>query len=182
MNLKDFHDNLMEYRHRIETIPDALAQAITTDADEILSLRKDEILLGRNSDGDPFTPSYLDDPWFNTEEGKRRWGSAYNYSNYKNRMSIIYDDRIGHVLGYPNKDPDTPNLRITLKRWSPGENFQDSMFINSGKESFEIGSTYGDADAIDSKYDNKVYPPGPEAKTYFWKWILFPALYNHLWK
>lgn len=159
----------MEYRHRIETIPDTINQAVAQDADEMLSLRKDEILLGRNSDGEPFTPSYTDDPYFHSRE------AAIAYGERKYRLLSLHNMRIEHVLGYPNKDDDTPNLIVR-------GDFQDGMFIHAGGDTHEIGSTYEDAGAIDSKYDHKVFPLGPEARAYFWKYILFPACYNHLWK
>lgn len=162
---------------RLGQISEKTAEIAEYEREELLSLRKDEILLGRNSDGEPFLPGYLHDPYFNDPKVKI---SAVQYANYKNRYEALHRARIEHPLIYPNKDPDTPNLRYTLEVWAPGENFQDSMYITiSGKE-ITIGSTYRDAGSISSKYGGKVYDLGPGAKEYFWKWILAARLKRFL--
>ncbi len=159
---------------KLEGIPEETARIVEYNADELLQLRKDEILLGRDSDGNPFSPDYLHDPYFKSPQ------AALAYANYKYRFEALHNSRIEHSLMYPNKDSDTPNLRFTLKQWRPGENFQDSMFIHTDKDGFIIGSTYEDAASINAKYDGKVYDLGPGAKQWFYENILLVGLKYYL--
>lgn len=175
MNLKDLHDVLTELQRRLETVPDAIAECVDYNKDEILELRKDELLLGRNSDGDPFTPGYTEDPYFKTPE------AADAYYKYKRQAESLHEARIKHVLPYPNKDSNTPNLRLTRNKYN-SLSFHDQMFIRVSKESFIIGSTFADTSKINTKYHNKVMDLGPGAKEYVRKWLLFPHLYNHIWR
>lgn len=164
MGFLDFISNLED---KLQGIPDEVGRIVEHNADEILQLRKDEILLGRNSDGEPFTPGYLNDPYFKSP------AAAIAYADRKYKLRRAHDARIRHVLNYPNKDDDTPNLRVT----GP---FQDSMFIRPGKESFIIGSTYEDAPMIDAKYGGKVYDLAQGAKYWLWENILLNRLIIYL--
>ncbi len=169
MNIAELHTKIADFQRRLETVPDATAECVTYNADELLDLRKDEILLGRDSDGQPFSPGYTEDPYFKTPQ------QAAAYAAMKDRQLAGHNARIMHPLSYPGKDRDTPNLIVT-------GSFQDAMFIRTDRTSFIIGSQYDDASAISAKYGGRVYGPGPEAKKYFWRWILFPALYSHIWQ
>lgn len=175
MRLKALHEKTTELQRRLETLPEAIRECVDYNQDEILQLRKDELLLGRDSDGNPFTPGYTEDPYFKTPQ------AADAYADYKYRAEAIHAARIEHVLKYPNKDSNTPNLRYTRDRYN-SLSFHDQMFIRTSKDSFIIGSTFKDASLINAKYHNKVFDLGPGAKEYFRKWLLFPALYNHIWK
>lgn len=174
MNIAGFHSRITELQRRLETLPDALADCIEHNKDEIIELRQDEMMLGRDSDGHPFTPGYTEDPFFKTK------AKAHAYANWKHR---IYERqkavRIQHPLNYVNKDPDTPNLRQVPDKYN-SLSFQDQMFIQTGRESFIIGSTFRGASEMDAKYNRKLYPLGPLAKDYFWRYILLQWLRNHL--
>lgn len=171
-------DNFTSLIDALKGIPEEVDQIVAYNQDELLQLRKDAILLGRNSDGQPFTPGYLNDPYFNDPNREIKL-SAVAYANYKHRIDTLHRARIEHLLPYPNKDADTPNLRLTTDSWNPGGNFQDSMFISVTGNSFEIGSTYHDATAISLKYKNKVYPLGWGEKMVFWNDILCPGLASY---
>lgn len=175
MNILNTYQTVTELLQKLESVSEATNDCARNNQDELLSLRKDEILMGRDSDGNPFRPTYRSDPYF------KNLLSADRYANWKERLEIIHNARIAHELSYPAKDNDTPNLRLTTVNWAPGRNFQDSMFINIGGDSLIIGSTYRDATMINAKYKNKVYDLGPAAKEYFWKWILYPYLYMYIW-
>lgn len=168
-----FFSAIDELIRRLETIPDAVYECVEYNKEELLQLRKDEILLGRDSDGKPFTPGYTEDPYFKTK------AQANAYANYKYLLEATHRSLIEHPLNYPGKDDNTPNLRLTPKRYNP-LSFQDQMFIVVNKEDFLINSTFREAHLIDAKYNHKVYPPGPLAKEYFWNYILWQWLDNHI--
>lgn len=173
MNIAGLHSRLTELQRRLETLPDALADCIEYNKDELLQLRKDEMLLGRDSDGHPFTPGYTEDPYFKSKQ------AANAYADYKHSIQSLQSGWIQHPLNYPNKDSNTPNLRQTKAKYHP-MGFQDQMFIQTGRESFIIGSTFQGASEMDAKYNRKLYPLGPLAKEYFWRYILLRWLRNHL--
>jgi hypothetical protein len=175
MRIGDVYNTVTELRRRLDTVPDAVYACATENQDEILSLRKDEILLGRNSDGEPFRPTYTADPYFKNQL------QADAYANYKQKLEALHNARIEHVLNYPNKDSDTPNLRLTRDRYN-SLSFQDQMFIRVDTKSIMISSTFANTSLINAKYHNKVMDLGPGAKEYFWKWLLYPALYSHIWE
>lgn len=175
MNVVGFHSRIADLQRRLETLPDTLADCIDYNKDELLQLRKDEILLGRDSDGHPFTPGYTEDPYFKSKH------AANAYADYKHSIESIQSGWIEHTLNYAPKDSNTPNLRQTRRKYNP-LSFQDQMFIQAGRESFIIGSTFREAHLIDAKYNRKVYPIGPLAKEYFWRWILLQWLRNHLYR
>jgi len=175
MNFADVHNTLMEMQRRLDTVPDAVYQCVDYNKEEVLSLRKDELLLGRDSDGQPFTPGYTEDPYFDTPQ------QADAYYRYKVRAEGVHRSRIEHPLNYPDKDSNTPNLRYTRDRFNPNS-FHDQMFIRVDRRSLIIGSGFTETSLINAKYHNKVMNLGPGAKDYFYKWLLFPALYNHIWQ
>jgi hypothetical protein len=157
---------------RLESIPDAIYNSVSYNQDEILQLRKDELLLGRNSDGDPFTPGYTEDPYFKTPEER---GAYYTY---KLRANEIHEARIEHVLPYPNKDDNTPNLRATRSRYNP-RSFHDQMFIQVDRKSLIINSNFKETALIIAKYHNKVMDLGPGARAVYWNNILVVDLRRH---
>lgn len=168
-----FFSAIDELIRRLETIPDALYECVEYNKDELLQLRKDEMLLGRDSEGHPFTPGYTEDPYFKTK------AQANAYANYKYGLEATHEAQIRHALNYPNKDDNTPNLRLTRDRYN-SLSFQDQMFIVVNKEDFLINSTFREARLIDAKYHNKVFPLGPLAKEWFWNNILLQWLDNHI--
>lgn len=178
MNFAGLHSRLTELQRRLETVPDALADCIEYNKEEVLQLRKDEMLLGRDSDGHPFTPGYLEDPVFNDPKNPTGM-TAEQYYKRKRSIKSIHQARIFHPLNYANKDDNTPNLRITVDRYNP-LSFQDQMYIYPGRTETLIGSTFMDTHAIVAKYNGKVFDLGPLAKEWFWENILYIWLYNHI--
>lgn len=174
MNIADAYNAVQELQRRLEAVPDAVYECVQYNQDEILDLRKDELLLGRNSDGQPFTPGY-EDPYFKTPQ------RADAYYRYKKSAEGVYKARIQHPLNYPDKGDNTPNLRYTRDQWNPNS-FHDQMFIRVDRKSLIISSGFKETSLINAKYHNKVMNLGPGAKEYLWKWLLFPALYNHIWQ
>lgn len=173
MNIAGLHSRLTELQRRLETVPDALADCIEYNKDELLQLRKDEMLLGRDSDGHPFTPGYTEDPYFKSKQ------AANAYADYKYSIESLQGGLIQHALNYTPKDSNTPNLRQTRKRYNP-LSFQDQMYIYPGRTETLIGSTFEDTYLIVAKYNGKVFGLGPLAKAWFWENILYIWLSNHI--
>jgi hypothetical protein len=173
MNIADVYEWAQALQHRLETIPEAVADCVAYEKDTLLQLRKDELLLGRNSDGDPFTPGYTEDPYFDTPQ------QADAYYKYKLRAKGIHEARIEHVLPYPDKDDNTPNLRYTRDRYN-SNSFHDQMWIRTDRKSLIIGSNFKETSLINAKYHNKVFSLGPGAKMVFWNDILSVHLWRHI--
>ena len=162
-SIKEIINRLETLKCRIKQVPDKVSTIAKNNQDVLISLNKDQMLLGRNVDGVKFTPSYLDDPYFKSTE------SAKSYAAMKYHLETNHKARIENPTLYPDKDRNTPNLIVT----GP---FQDGMFINMRSDSFLIGSSYRDSDDIERKYNNLVFGLSPESKEYFYKTHLHPAL------
>lgn len=159
-------DLIKEYgkiRKRIKTVDGTVAKVVDKRKDVILSLNRDQMLLGRNASGNLFTPGYLQDPYFDTP------AQAQAYAAMKERLLPSHNARIENPTIYPAKPKDAPNLIVT----GP---FQDSMFIMAGGDSFTIGSTYVDAPDIERKYNNDVFGLAPSSSLFFYEHYIRPAL------
>ena len=151
----------------ISKVPEVINSVVSSKKDVLLSLNRDQMLLGRNSDGEVLGPSYLQDPYFKTPE------KAKNYAEMKYKLEGVHNNMITNPQLFPNKNKDTPNLIVT----GP---FQDSMFILLGENEYEIGSTYIDTPDIESKYNHKVFGIAPESRAYFYRQWLLPVLIKSL--
>lgn len=167
MNIEGFRKRIEFLRSRVDTVAEVVEWKVSEHSDVIVDLNRDQMLLGRNTDGEPFTPSYTDDPYFETP------AEARAYKLMKERLTIQHRARMTFVLDYPDKDPDTPNLIVT----GP---FQDHMFIRTTPDSYTIGSAYKDSAAISAKYDNKVFGLTDVSRKYFYDHYLYHAIRKHI--
>ena len=153
----------------IDTIPDVIQAEVAQSKDVILSLNKDQLLAGRNADGEVLTPTYTGDPYFKTAK------AANAYKKMKMKLESMHRARMrfDNILPYPAKSDDTPNLIVTGM-------FQEGMFIDVYAGAYEIGSMYHDSDDIERKYDNKVFGLSPESKELYWNDYLQPAVVEHI--
>lgn len=143
----------------IERVGDVVGDVVSERQDVILSLNKDQMLLGRDAEGSVLSPSYLNDPYFKTPNQAQRY-AGMKYSLESKHRAMIENPTL-----YPSKDKNTPNLIVT----GP---FQGGMFIRSSVDSFTIGSTYRDSGEIDSKYRGVVFGLSPESKEFFYNHYL----------
>jgi hypothetical protein len=135
--------NAFEFARKLEKItPEVIrkiaGESIVENNKEVTDSIKGQLWDGKKGDGQNITPSYLDDPFFETKE------KAIAYRNWKNS-----------ITKNSNRDPDTPNLFINGY-------FYDTLFVDSG--SFEVASNsfgnpiiekYGrETFSIDSKRDD----------------------------
>jgi hypothetical protein len=146
-----------KFENAYNSIPDAVAETVQRTSDVLLDLNKDQLLAGRDADGNVLNTGYLQDPYFLTQK------MAMSYLRKKIRLDGAHRERISfpgaHL--FPEKHVNTPNLIITGA-------FQDSMFIKTTKDSYSIGATYEDADAISAKYNHRIYGEAPQSKTFYY--------------
>lgn len=163
MGIRELIRKYTKIQENIKNIPAVINGIVARDKDILLSLNRDQMLLGRNAEGEVLTPSYLNDPYFKSNL------QAEVYARMKYKLEQEHKARIENPTLYPDKDKDTPNLIVT----GP---FQDNMFILPEGESFIIGSSYRDSNDIENKYNNLVFGISPESKGYFYKNFIHPAL------
>lgn len=161
--IRDLLKRYERIRKKLATVDGTIAGVVSKRKDVLLSLNRDQMLLGRNASGNLFTPGYLNDPYFDTP------AQARAYAAMKERLLPSHNARIENPTIYPSKPSDTPNLIVT----GP---FQDSMFIMTGGDSFTIGSTYVDAPDIERKYNNDVFGLAPSSAMFFYEYYIKPAL------
>lgn len=163
MGIRELIRKFEEIQNGIGNVPAIIDEVVIKEQNVLLSLNKDQMLLGRNVNGDPFSPGYLEDPYFDTPE------QAQAYAKRKYALESKHNARIENPTIYPNKGKDVPNLIVT----GP---FQDNMFILVENQNFMIGSTYQESRDIEIKYNNLVFGISPESKAFFYRNYLHPAL------
>jgi hypothetical protein len=146
-------------------IPETISNTVDQTQDVLLDINRDQMLQGRDADGNLLAPTYTNDPYFKTPE------AAGRYSKMKYILEVVHRNRIRNAELYGEKPTDVPNLIVT----GP---FQNNMFIRVTKSSYEIGSTYGDANDINSKYKNRVFGIAPRYKAYYWFNYLRKAIFG----
>lgn len=161
--IADLIDRYKKTREKINRVDNVISSVINEKKDILLSLNKDQMLLGRNASGEILSPSYLNDPYFDNKV------KAESYAVMKQRLQPTHDSMIKNPTIYPNKDKNTPNLIVS----GP---FQNSMFITTSENEFIIGSTYIDSYAIENKYNNDVFGIAPSSAMFFYEHYIRPAI------
>lgn len=166
-SIQDIINRLESIRKNINSVPEIVSKVVEDNKDVILSLNRDQMLLGRDTEGEVLSPSYLQDPYFKSQE------AAQAYARMKYALESQHNSYIWNPQLYPDKDRNTPNLIVR-------GDFQNAMFITANKTSYTIGSTYIDSPAINSKYKNRIFGLAPKSKEYFYREWILPALINAL--
>ncbi len=151
----------------ISTVDTVIERVAEQNKDVILSLNKDQLLFGRNTDGDLLSPSYLDDPYFKTEK-QAQW-----YAGMKYNLERAHAARIHNPQLFVTKPRNTPNLIVSGA-------FQGGMLIVIGGNRFEISSTYEDTADIESKYNYKVFGLAEVSHQYFYANYLHEELLRYI--
>ena len=107
MNIGGAIDRISKTITRIDNVPEVVEALVSMHQDVLLSLNRDQMLLGRNADGELLTPDYLSDPYFKTQE------QAVAYANMKYGLEAQHKTRMSTMLDYPDKPKNTPNLIVT---------------------------------------------------------------------
>jgi len=161
--IRDLMDRFEWLQDRIGETPVLVGGIVEEYDDVILSLNRDQLLSGRNTEGMPLTPGYLDDPYFNSRDAAER------YARMKYALESQHRARMWNPQLFPDKDSNTPNLIVR-------GDFQDGMYINTTKDSYGIGSTYHSSNDIETKYHHRVFGLAEVSKSYFWNNFLGPSL------
>lgn len=165
--IQDYLNRYETIRSRVLNFNSILSEAVSQFGDIIVELNKDQMLLGRDTDGKPFTPSYLADPYFKTK-AQANW-----YANMKYALESQHKSRLNYPQLYPDKNKDTPNLIVI-------GNFQDGMFITVNGDTHRIDSTYIDSPDIEDKYNKKVFGLTKESKEFFYREFLRDFLIENI--
>lgn len=166
--LKNKIEQLRKLSQTISSVPQIVDNVVSDNKDILLSLNRDQMLLGRDNEGNILSPSYLLDPYFKTQEAALNY-ARMKYSLEQQHKSLIWNP----VYLFPDKDKNTPNLIVTGL-------FQDHLFITTGSGKYEISSTYIDSSDINRKYNNKVFGLAPQSRNYFWLEYIKPILLKAL--
>ena len=75
MNADDKLSFVTAKQQRVDNWPEVVEWQIEEYGDELVDLNRDQMLLGRNAEGEVLTPSYLEDPYFPTQEAAQAYAS-----------------------------------------------------------------------------------------------------------
>lgn len=129
---------------------------------------REQLEAGQDGFGQPLTPSYLDDPYFNY--AKHPQVAARNYMQWKERIT---PPQTTWRLMLPARDPATPNLRIN----GYYHETISAKPIPRGLKITSSGDAAGIGDAVTAKYgDERLYTLGEQAKTYLAENVFKPLL------
>lgn len=168
--MQDYVDAL---RERADLVDEVVEWQLHDHADEIKDLQRDQMLMGRNSEGAEFTPDYLHDPYF------KSFMAAVIYANFKAKLYKKHRARVRFPLNYPdNWYKKTPNLIVTGV-------FQNAIYLTVSADTFTLGSRSTEADGadaadIEAKYHGKVFGLSPLAVEFWWNYRLGVAIYSYL--
>ena len=171
MTIKGFKDRFDRFYSSLDaTIQNEVAQ----NSDVLLDLNRDQLLYGRDAEGEVLTPSYLDDPYFK-ENYKNPLKAAVRYKNYKKLLEDTHWGMIRYTGAqlFTDKSGDTPNLIIN------GNRFMNFLFIHVSGDQYTIGSTGIAAGDIKKKYEgfgHPVFGLAPVSKEYFYRGWIRPAI------
>lgn len=163
-------ERLERVEKAVENVPFFLSKAAIVHQNVILSLNRDQMLSGRDAEGELLTPDYLSDPFFTTPEANV---TAEGYANMKHFLEPSHKARLHNPMIYPDKPKNTPNLIVT----GP---FQNKMFIEIGYKTYNIGSSYPDSGDINDKYNGLVFGLAPKSNDFVWREYIRSHLINSL--
>jgi len=155
-----------KYLRAYRSLDSLLPSLVSETSDVILDLNRDQLLQGRDADGNLLYPTYLNDPYF------KSYKAAERYSRMKYLLESRHIRRMSFPLLYGEKPTDVPNLIVR-------GNFHEGMFIRVSKDSYTIDSSYTEADDINAKYRHRVYGLAPKSVEYYYFGWIRPRILNH---
>ena len=142
----------------------AIAETVQQTSGDIMALNRDQLLQGRDADGNLISPTYMQDPYFKSQE------AAAKYSKMKYMMEEGHKQRMTFPEMYGEKPTDVPNLLVT------GTLFFNHFFISVTREAYTIGSTGEAAPDIEQKYNNRLYGLTPKSKEFYYFMFIRPTI------
>lgn len=140
------------------------------DGPDVEEFIREQLYAGVDGNDQPLTPTYLDDPYFVERYGPHAAKKANNYVTYKKRITSPTPS----YLGYPARDPNTPNLIIQGDFYSS----ITAKPITGGLRVESLGTTFGKD--VESKYGSQIFGIGARSREYYFKYGLRPAIKNYL--
>ena len=80
MGIRELIEKIERLQQSVNRVPEKVSEVVRENQEVLLSLNRDQMLLGRDAEGNILTPGYLDDPYFDTPE------QAETYANMKYRL------------------------------------------------------------------------------------------------
>ena len=155
-----------KYKERLDSLGDVISKELSNRQYDLLDLQKDQLLFGRDRQGDILTPTYTDDPYFKTRK------QAEYYRDKKRKLQGAHDAMIKNKKLYPKKGDNTPNLIVT------GTLFHDTITLSVGGDRVIINSG-GVGSDIERKYGD-VLGMSPESKVIIWNKYLRKAILRRM--
>lgn len=160
MSFKEAYTNFQKFKKELDEIPERIIQA---HKPELVELVKDQLYSGLNGNDKALTPSYLNDPFFNTPEAGQWRGRASAYAKWK----YLQTPPRGSSAGHPPRKFETPNLTIIYV-------FYDSITAVNIEKGVRIGSNTPLGSDIEQKYGSVIFKIGNISKAYFINHIFKP--------
>jgi hypothetical protein len=166
MSVRDSYKALLKLLPELEQ---TIIKTIQDNAGLYPELIREQLHASIDGDGKSLSPTYLDDPFF---KKKGRWkGRNKGYAAFKNKVT---PPQSGRLLGLTSRTFYRPNLTIKGV-------FHASIQAKPIKNGVNIAGYAPFAADIERKYGKKIFKLLNEAKEYFVKTKLLPAvqeLYN----
>ena len=155
-----------KYKERLDSLDNVITKELANRQYDLLDLQKDQLLFGRDRQGDILTPTYTDDPYFKSRK------QAEYYRDKKRKLQGAHDAKIKNKKLYPKKGDNTPNLIVT------GTLFHDTITLSVGGDRVIINSG-GVGSDIERKYGD-VLGMSPESKVIIWNKYLRKAILRRM--
>lgn len=151
-------------------LSDVVRDVMDSHKGQIVSILQAQMKVGVDGNDAPLRPTYLSDPWFNTEEAGPWKGKAKAYMLWK--KEITPPESVSW-LGYPARSVSTPNLFITGKFHESlrAQMFDDKMVFTTE------GTTFGD-DVV-QKYGIDILKVGQKGVNYIVQTWVRPRLESY---
>ena len=143
---------------------------IVENKDMLEELIKEQLYSGVNGNDKPLRPTYLNDPYFKSEEAGHWQNKAKSYMMWKKK---IKPPKPSFLLDLPARDEKTPNLIIK-------GDFYDSITaipISDGVRISTQGTPFGDD--VERKYGSAILKIGTVSRKHFIEYFIEPALKSY---
>lgn len=147
MTIVDAADSFNSFSEGLEGM---IMDVVESHSGGVVDIIRQQLLVGKDGNDDPLRPTYLEDPWFLTDESGNWKNRARAYMLWKKKITPP-----NAWLGYPARSISTPNLIITgdfhnsikMRRsddrfvfYTEGTSFGDNVVKKYGIDILKVGS------------------------------------------
>jgi len=164
---KEAYNNYKKFR---EGLKPEITKIIQSNSSILTEYVREQLFAGVNGHGKNLRPTYLNDPFFKSEDAGHWKNNAKGYMNWK---YSIQPPRQSY-LGYGPRSKETPNLIIR-------GDFYDSITaipISDGVRIQSSGVSFGNE--IEVKYGSIIFGISPNAKEHFYKNVFKPEFDKYI--